>query len=374
MSISVTTTFDFHPLANIFPLIEGAAFDELVADIKSHGLREPIWLYDGQILDGRNRYRACDVAGIEPRFTVYEGDNPLAFVISLNLKRRHLNESQRAMIASKLANLGEGRPSKTAQIYAVSQSEAAELLNVSRASVQSAAKVYESAEPEVVAAVESGKLPVSFAKGLTKQDANFQKDVVGFVNEGFKPTEARHRARGFHLAIETPRALLPSPGKGRKIRVAQNAAKRQWLIAIGPDISTADLRAKQASAKESEPVKLLQQERDEYLAEAAKLEAQAKKLMSEAEKMRKESALIDLDIDDEVAEIVGKWHPFTETYDFQCDEQTDKELAALSDKARVDRLLEARGLVSEAITETERGYWGDFKVGSQPFVPGPSSS
>jgi ParB-like chromosome segregation protein Spo0J len=55
----------FHPLANLFPLIEGAEFEELVADVKAHGVREPIWLLDGQILDGRNRYRAAQVASVE---------------------------------------------------------------------------------------------------------------------------------------------------------------------------------------------------------------------------------------------------------------------------------------------------------------------
>ena len=88
-----------HPLTAIFPLIEGDAFQELVADIKAHGLCEAIWLYEDQILDGRNRYRACEAAGIEPRFTTYDGDNPLAFVISLNLKRRHLTAPQLAFVA-----------------------------------------------------------------------------------------------------------------------------------------------------------------------------------------------------------------------------------------------------------------------------------
>ena len=66
-----------HPAAAIFPLLEGTEFDSLVADIRENGLRESIWLErDGRILDGRNRLRACEVAGIEPRFRTYDGDNP----------------------------------------------------------------------------------------------------------------------------------------------------------------------------------------------------------------------------------------------------------------------------------------------------------
>src|SRR5262249_43728857 len=96
---------EFHPLANLFPLIEGWEFDELVADIAAHGVREPIWLYDGQIIDGRNRYRAASIAGVDCPMREYTGDDPAAFVVSLNLKRRHLNDAQRAMVAAKLATL-----------------------------------------------------------------------------------------------------------------------------------------------------------------------------------------------------------------------------------------------------------------------------
>jgi hypothetical protein len=69
----MTLKFEFHPLANVFPLIEGAEFDELVADIKANGLNQCIELYEGKILDGRNRYRACLAAGVEPLAVQYRG-------------------------------------------------------------------------------------------------------------------------------------------------------------------------------------------------------------------------------------------------------------------------------------------------------------
>lgn len=56
--------YPFHPLADLFPLLEGPEFTALLDDIRTQGLREPIWLYQGQILDGRNRYRACRAAAI----------------------------------------------------------------------------------------------------------------------------------------------------------------------------------------------------------------------------------------------------------------------------------------------------------------------
>jgi ParB-like nuclease domain len=127
----MTLITEFHPIADLFPLMEGAEFDELVSDIKANGLIEPVVMLDGMILDGRNRYRACIEAGTETTYRPFTGDDPLGYVISLNLRRRHLDESQRAMVAGKLANLRDGQRKSAPPIGegAVSQSDAAALLN-----------------------------------------------------------------------------------------------------------------------------------------------------------------------------------------------------------------------------------------------------
>ena len=91
-----------HPAANLFPLLDGDDYQQLKDDIEKHGLLEPIWLCEGQILDGRNRFRVCEELGIEPEFRSYEGDSPIEYVWSLNGVRRHLSKSQRAAIAVEM--------------------------------------------------------------------------------------------------------------------------------------------------------------------------------------------------------------------------------------------------------------------------------
>jgi ParB-like chromosome segregation protein Spo0J len=99
----------FHPLADIFPLMEGDEFDALVADIKANGLHERIILHEGMILDGRNRYRALLAAGLDPanaNTLTIDGakyvDDPVAFVISANIHRRHLTAGQKRDLIEKL--------------------------------------------------------------------------------------------------------------------------------------------------------------------------------------------------------------------------------------------------------------------------------
>jgi N6-adenosine-specific RNA methylase IME4 len=166
---------EFHPLANIFPLVEGPEFADLVADIREHGLHEPIVMFEDRVLDGRNRLRACEAAGIEPVFTVYTGDDPVAFVVSLNLRRRHLDESQRAMVAAKLATLraGDNQHSEGLPI-----GRSSELLNVGERSVARAREVQEHGTPELVHAVERGAVSVSAAADVATLSAQEQHKIV----------------------------------------------------------------------------------------------------------------------------------------------------------------------------------------------------
>ncbi len=103
-----------HALPTVFPPMTDAEMNELRADIEVHGLRMPIVLYEGQILDGWQRYLACRETGATPRFVTFEGDEAAArrFVIAANLTRQHLDASQRAMIAARLATLPAHRPGK----------------------------------------------------------------------------------------------------------------------------------------------------------------------------------------------------------------------------------------------------------------------
>ena len=170
-----------HPYAAVLPLLEGKALADLTADVKTNGLREPIVLFAGMILDGRNRWNACKAAGVEPRFVDYQGNDPLALVISMNVRRRHLDESQRSLIASRLANMRQGERTDlqpSANLRKVSQAEAAERLNVSERSVTFAALVLNEATPALLHAVEQGKIAVSLAAKLAAAPEAIQRRAV----------------------------------------------------------------------------------------------------------------------------------------------------------------------------------------------------
>lgn len=170
-----------HPLAELFPMMDDNAFKEFAGDIKEQGQREPIILFEGKILDGRNRFKACKALGIDPRFEQYQGNDALGFVISLNLRRRHLTESQRAMVAGRLANVSRGgdrRSESFNQTANLPNDTAAKILNVSERSVRTAKQVHATGTPELVKAVETGEMAVSAAATLAKYPEQIQNEVL----------------------------------------------------------------------------------------------------------------------------------------------------------------------------------------------------
>ncbi|MBO6755449.1 MAG: hypothetical protein JJ902_03930 [Roseibium sp.] len=171
----------WHECANLFPMMDSEAFDSLVEDIAANGVREPIVFLNGFVLDGRNRYMAARQCGIAYPYVEYDGDDPLGYVISLNLKRRHLKESQRAMVAAKLANMQQGARTDlepSANLQEVSSAQAADMLNVSERTVNAAKSVQRQGSPELVEKVERGKVSVSAAADVATLPKPEQENIV----------------------------------------------------------------------------------------------------------------------------------------------------------------------------------------------------
>ena len=195
-----------HPYAELFPMLGDDEIRALADDIRQHGLRELITTdAEGRIIDGRNRYTACKLAGVTPAYAPpFYGDDKevLSLVISKNLKRRHLNESQRAMIAADIANLKPGRPYAPSGKPAnrpilsdspVSQPEAAKMLNVSTRSLRRASRVQKDSPPEVQRAVREGRIRLSAAESQPsngtrpRQKAKQKAKASRFNDDAFQP-------------------------------------------------------------------------------------------------------------------------------------------------------------------------------------------
>lgn len=197
--------------------MHGLEFERFAADIKENGLREAIWLYEDKIIDGRNRYRACLRGDVKPEFNDYIGppESVVPFIISLNLHRRHLNESQRAMVAGRLANIqhGEVGGGHEKAEGSIDLSAAAALLNVSKPSVKRARAVQEKGTSELVACVESGAIAVSDAVSIIDLPDDEQHRLLDAVRaEEARNLKAAKRKRDIQAqreSIEAGELTLP---------------------------------------------------------------------------------------------------------------------------------------------------------------------
>ena len=199
--------YTYHPFADVFPLLEGDDFAKLLEDIREHGQREPVILYDGKILDGRNRYRACVELGIPPLFEHSKAstdDEALRESVSRNLHRRHLTASQKAMVGADLLPMFEAmakdRQGERTDIDAnwhqcskergpQASHQAAEAAQSSARQVHRAKNVKADGIPDLVSAVRAGDIAVSRAEEVSKLEPELQREVVARVKDGEKASE-----------------------------------------------------------------------------------------------------------------------------------------------------------------------------------------
>jgi hypothetical protein len=189
-------TVEFHEAANIFPLDE-EHLDDLAADIREHGLQVPIETLDGKIIDGRRRHLACLKAGAKAKYRpVGPLADPIAYVLSMNLHRRQLSESQRAMVGQRARELyaeeakrrkqeggsrggklsGAARRGETKVVENFPQpspdsgsarDQAGKAVGVSGKSIDFARTVINSENEPLIAAVDSDAIAVSTAAKMT---------------------------------------------------------------------------------------------------------------------------------------------------------------------------------------------------------------
>jgi ParB-like chromosome segregation protein Spo0J len=215
------TEIKIHPACDLFPPMSEEDYQELKADIAANGVQESVTFWRGQLIDGRHRVRAMQELGINVGYhssEIYESADPFAFAISVNLKRRHLTTSQRAMIASKLATLLHGTNRFEEKVEAsndasTKQREAAAALNVSRPSVQRAKAIERDAAPEVAAAVHAGTITLGSATNLVKAEPDKQKQaaIVARGKQAVKEVVAAKKTE------EPPKPPTPKPSESNVI-------------------------------------------------------------------------------------------------------------------------------------------------------------
>lgn len=215
----------FHRLARYFPLLNEEELDLLAESIRKNGQREPIVTYEGQILDGINRWRACQKLGIEPEYReLPEGTDPLQYVVDMNIRRRHLDVSQRAMLATEMLpefeeaaekNANEGRREAAkemrpegSKVFAARSSSideepratrggqssfmAAKVFGVSGPTIQRAKRVKEDA-PDRVADIVSGKTTVTAVDAELRQKHATERAAEH--NQGVRESAVKQRPK-----------------------------------------------------------------------------------------------------------------------------------------------------------------------------------
>lgn len=217
-----------HPISELLPAMSADELENLTADIKAHGLHQPVVVYEGQILDGRHRFKACEAAGVAPRFTEFTGDDAaaIALVYSANLARRQLTKSQLALAGAKLKGW-HAEKAKVRQLAALETSSkrggkvpanlpepidggdardhAAKAVGVSARMIDQAENVMRKAAPEVMTLVERGAMTMNEAAKVVDFSVETQRRIAA------QPTKAARRG-DLHAALKKQVATKKARG------------------------------------------------------------------------------------------------------------------------------------------------------------------
>lgn len=229
-----------HELANLFPEAGPEDYQRIEQDIVDHGQQVAAWLFEGQVLDGRTRLKVCRAKHLKLRVQDWHGPgDPVAFVLSLNLHRRHLDESQRALVGANIKTFFEEearqrkRAGKAAELRADlpeamrPREQAAQLLNVSPRSVENANKVIKKGSPELVQAVQEGKVKVDAAAVLAELPPEEQNQTLEEGKQAVKAQVQRLRQR---KSGHKPRAGYGDPD--RRVLQKPEDGKQRRAVAV----------------------------------------------------------------------------------------------------------------------------------------------
>ena len=272
--------YTVHPLAHLFPPLSPEQFDALVASIMALGLLDPITVWQGQIIDGLHRLRACKEAGVEPRYEYLDDDaDPVTYVIAKNGTGREMDESQRAVVAHELSRWSTpGRPrgddENCSDVNSFTQAEAAKALRVGRTMVSYARRVLSEdgpAVPELRQAVKEWKIKISDAARVAKRSSEIQHRALNLLEEGEAKTitdavrqveqqvsdaeEAEVRDSNLTLALgdavtlhtATVAALQTLVPQGSVDAIITHPPETQEFLAIFPDLAAFAARALKVS-------------------------------------------------------------------------------------------------------------------------------
>jgi hypothetical protein len=250
-----------HPICLLMPSADEDELQSLTEDIRAHGLLDPIVLFEKRILDGRNRAAACEGAGLAPRYVEFEGtrEEALMFVVSHNLKRRHLTkqaiadtlvEAEDFNLHYELSEPAERSDIKMSaqKIKTASSRDLAKAAGgmVSREMINATRKIKEKAEPELREAVKRGRIGVQDAAKVADLPPDQQKAIAASPKPRRAANVAIEAAAGARSPSgEDPRVTLHKAWEKaialRRLWKAADNGTREWFMGeVWSDLNEAD--------------------------------------------------------------------------------------------------------------------------------------